>query len=129
MLWTLLCLIILVLVIWYWLANIRCREFALAQAKIVCQNYGWTLLDESVAMIAWRPVPSSTTRFCVRRIYEFEYTRSGTERGFARITLLGHNLVSNANQTSNATADHHDDSVISLARYQKSRNDDEINRD
>ena len=125
MLWTLLCLIVLILIVWYWLANTRCREFALTHAKSTCKNYDWTLLDESVAMIAWRPTIRSSTRPCIRRTYQFEYTRSGTERGFARITLLGHELSSSGNTNSLPhTSTDQDDRIISLARYRTSHNDE-----
>lgn len=123
MLWTLLCLVLLILLVWYWLANTRCREFALTHAKTTCENYGWALLDESVAMIAWRPTLRSSKRPCIRRTYQFEYTRSGTERGFARITLLGHELSSSTNHLPQATTEQ-DDSIISLARYRTSHNDE-----
>jgi len=125
MVWTLLCLIAVMLVAWYWLANIRCREFGLTAAQSTCQSYGCILLDESVAMIAWRPVLFSVIHPCIKRIYEFEYTRSGTERGFARITLLGHHLVGNTSQIPNITVDHRDNTVISLAHYQASRYDNQ----
>ena len=124
MLWTLICLISLILIVWYWLANTRCREFALLQAKTVCENYGWSLLDESVAMIAWRPTLQTFKRPCIQRTYEFEYTRSGTERGFARITLLGHTLTANSQPLSDHHTHQDDDNIISLAHHRRSHNDD-----
>ena len=94
----------------------RALEVALEYAKQQCDNYGWQLLDESVALIKWRPYKHNS-RLCIRRAYQFEYTRHGTERGHARLMLAGHDMVvyhaeTKANSTSNSD-------VINFAKYRQ----------
>jgi len=51
------------------------------------------LLDETVVLRQLRPRRDAAGRLCLRRIYGFEFTRSGGERDKGYATLMGHRVT------------------------------------
>ncbi len=74
---SLLFLIILGFIIWFWQDSSRARELAIAKSRAYCQNYNYQLLDETVALVSLRPCRNSKGSFICLRQYRFEFSLDG----------------------------------------------------
>lgn len=70
----------------------RARERAEHLARETCRRMGVQLLDESVAQKQWRLVREEG-RWQLRRVYAFEFSRTGSDRWPGELILLGGQLV------------------------------------
>jgi hypothetical protein len=77
---------------WWWL-SMRAREQAVQAARRACRTFDVQLLDETVALRGLRPVRDRDGRLRLRRLYQFEFTRSGSERHGGHVALLGQRLM------------------------------------
>ncbi|MDZ7747764.1 MAG: DUF3301 domain-containing protein [Halofilum sp. (in: g-proteobacteria)] len=77
---------------WWWSA-MQAREVAVGAARRGCRAFGVQFLDDSVVLRHFRPRRDDGGRPCLRRLYAFEFTRSGGERHTGYVTLLGRRLV------------------------------------
>lgn len=77
---------------WWW-TSMRAREAAAASARRACTTFGAQFLDETVVLRRLRPRRDAAGRPCLRRVYTFEFSRSGGARHTGYATLLGHRVV------------------------------------
>lgn len=77
---------------WWWSA-MQAREAAVTAARRGCRKFGVQLLDDSVVLRHFRPRRDRDGRWRLRRMYAFEFTRSGGERHTGYVTLLGRRLL------------------------------------
>jgi len=75
--------------IWYWYDNMRAREAAIACVRRFCREQQFQFLDGSVCL---RAIAFSFTHRCLRRHYDFYYTRDSHDRRRGTVILLGHEL-------------------------------------
>lgn len=90
---TLLLIITLIVVTVFWRDSLRAREAAARACKSACQSYSVQFLDDTVSLSYVRP-RRCHGRLTLRRVYEFEFSRNGTERARASITMSGHEVES-----------------------------------
>ena len=85
--------LLLLVIAWFWLSNLRVREIATAIGKAACSQRGVQFLDQTVALrkmsIRWL-----SNGLYMRRIYRFDYSEQGEGRYTGHITMLGMNLES-----------------------------------
>jgi len=90
---TLFGILLLGLVALAWYAGARARETASAIGRAACENEGYQLLDDSVALqrfgLRW-----TDAGLRLRRMYRFEYSVDGDRRETGYVLLLGQTLES-----------------------------------
>ncbi len=78
--------------------NWRAREHAERLARETCKRMGLQFLDDSVGMKNWRIVRDADPRtglrtWAIRRVFQFEFSRQGSDRWPAELTLLSGRLL------------------------------------
>ena len=78
--------------------NWRAREHAERLARETCKRIGLQFLDDSVGMKNWRIVRDADPRtglrkWAIRRVFQFEFSRQGSDRWPAELTLLSGRLL------------------------------------
>lgn len=87
---TLMAVVGMVLLCWFWFDSLAAREVAVRMARRICEQSGCQLLDSTVAIAKIRPAPrrgaGGTT---LRRVYHFEYSDNGDNRCHGSVVMLG----------------------------------------
>ena len=91
---SLLLLMLLAALGWYWFDSLRALEVARNTGKQVCRNADVQFLDDTVANIGLALVRDKSGRRVLRRIYRFEFSETGNTRLEGRLTLLGDKVAS-----------------------------------
>ena len=78
--------------------NWRAREHAERLARDTCKRMGLQFLDDSVGLKTWRIVRDADPRtglriWAIRRVFQFEFSRQGSDRWPAELTLLSGRLL------------------------------------
>lgn len=84
---SLLFIILLAGVAWFWFDSIRAKETASQAAASACQGIGAQLLDQTVALKSIRPIRNAEGRLQLERRFNFEFSRDRQERSSGRIIL------------------------------------------
>lgn len=90
---SLLTLLLLILLTWFWLDSMRAREIACGISKETCERLGVQLLDETVALQRLRAARNPAGHLRLLRTYHFEFTDTGAQRSSGVISLLGIEVV------------------------------------
>lgn len=86
-------LLLLAAAVWLWLDSLKARETAVAAARAACSAEYLLLLDDTVAISRIGPARDDDGVLCVRRVYGFEYTDTGSDRNTGSIALLGSRVL------------------------------------
>ncbi|MFA5371014.1 MAG: DUF3301 domain-containing protein [Sideroxydans sp.] len=86
---SLLVLVVLGLLVWFWLHSIRILEIAREAGRLICKQTGVQFLDDTVASIKLQLVRDSNGRRILRRTYRFEFTETGNSRREGEVVMLG----------------------------------------
>jgi hypothetical protein len=90
---TLLTLLLLALIAWFWLDSMRAREIACGISKETCERLGVQFLDDTVALQRLRTGRNAAGHLRLLRTYQFEFTDTGAQRSSGVISLLGIDVV------------------------------------
>jgi len=88
-LFSILILISLGLLVWFWADTLRAREHALRVCAKVCKEIHAQLLDETVALRRLSIARDDKGRAVWRRTYRFEYTFDGSLRLHGSVVMRG----------------------------------------
>jgi len=77
---------------WFWLSSLRARELANEIGKTLCKRRGYQFLDETVAM-SRITLTRTDEGIRIKRIYSFDYAKSGYQRERGWLMLTGINLT------------------------------------
>jgi Protein of unknown function (DUF3301) len=91
---SLLPLLLIVALVWYWLDSLRALELARIAGKHACSDADVQFLDDTVARVKIELVRSESGRRELRRTYRFEFSETGNSRIEGRVILLGHKIES-----------------------------------
>lgn len=86
---SLLTLLLMVLVGWFWIDSLKTREIASAIGKQACNRIGVQFLDDTVALQHLRAGRNAAGHIRLLRTYRFDYTDTGVQRGTGIVVLLG----------------------------------------
>jgi nitrate reductase beta subunit len=86
---TLITLLILAGIVWFWLDSTRTKEIAVQASAQACREIGVQWLDQTVSIGKIKPVRNAKGRLILMRIYEFDFTLDGTERLQGRAVMYG----------------------------------------
>lgn len=87
-------LLVLAALGWYWLDSLRALEFARGVGKKACDDANVQFLDDTVASTGLKLVRDESGRRVLQRTYHFEFSETGNTRINGQIILLGHKLES-----------------------------------
>lgn len=91
---SLLFLLLMAALAWYWLDSLRALEHARQVGKRTCDNADVQFLDDTVARIALQLVRDEFGKRVLRRTYRFEFSETGNSRLEGQVILMGHRLES-----------------------------------
>jgi len=91
---SLLFLLLLAALVWYWLDSLRALEHAREIGRRTCSNADVQFLDDTVARIALQLVRNESGKRVLRRTYRFEFSETGNSRLEGQVVLMGHRLES-----------------------------------
>lgn len=85
---TLVSLLLLGLLIWFWLDSARAREIATGICQAACEQRNLQFLDQTVAL---RRIGLRWTQrgIRIRRLFQFDYSEEGVGRRDGHVTLVG----------------------------------------
>jgi hypothetical protein len=74
---------------WLWFDSMQARTVAIREAEAACAAEGLQFLDQSIAIQRIGPGRDDEGRLRLRRVYAFDYSVTGTDRGRGSIVMLG----------------------------------------
>lgn len=86
---TLLLLIGILALLWFWQQSLRARELAVHAAQELCRRQGLQLLDSTVALSGLRLRRTPRGHVGLLRTYQFEYSSDGDLRQRGFVLMLG----------------------------------------
>jgi hypothetical protein len=86
---SLLALLVLGVLIWFWLHSIRTLEIAREAGKQACHREELQFLDDTVASTSMTLARDSAGRRVLRRTYRFEFSETGNSRREGEVIMLG----------------------------------------
>lgn len=75
--------------VWYWLHSIRILELAREAGRKACQRADVQFLDDTVASTRLALARNAYGRRVLRRIYRFEFSETGNSRREGEVVMLG----------------------------------------
>ena len=82
-------MMVLVALGWFWLNSIRVLEIARNAGKQACIRAEVQFLDDTVAGIGIKLVRNQSGRRVLQRTYRFEYSETGNNRIEGKVIMLG----------------------------------------
>lgn len=92
--WSLLALLMLVAIGWYWLHSIRILELAREAGRRACARDALQFLDDTVASTKLALARDANGRRLLRRTYRFEFSETGNSRREGEVVMLGDRVES-----------------------------------
>jgi hypothetical protein len=92
--WSLLTLLVLVALVWYWLHSIRILELAREAGRRACAREELQFLDDTVASTKLALARDDNGRRILRRTYRFEFSETGNNRREGEVIMLGERVES-----------------------------------
>ena len=86
---SILLLIAITFLVLFWYESLKVRELAINQCKIICEQAGLQLLDQTVALDTISFSLSRTDLFYLNRVYKFEISRNGVDRINGYLSVKG----------------------------------------
>ncbi|MEO8331237.1 MAG: DUF3301 domain-containing protein [Gallionella sp.] len=87
-------LLLLGLLGWYWLDSLHVLEVARKAGRQACGELNVQFLDDTVASIGLALVRDKSGRRVLRRTYRFEFSETGNSRLEGRLVMLGDKVES-----------------------------------
>jgi hypothetical protein len=91
---SLLFLLLLAALGWFWLDSLRALEIARNACKRACLDADVQFLDDTVASVALALVRDKSGRRMLRRTYRFEFSETGNTRLEGQLIVLGNRIES-----------------------------------
>jgi hypothetical protein len=91
---SLLFLLLLAALGWFWFDSLRALEIARDAGKRACDDANVQFLDDTVAGIAFALVRDKSGRRMLRRTYRFEFSETGNTRLEGQLIVLGDRIES-----------------------------------
>jgi hypothetical protein len=91
---SLLFLLLLAALAWFWFDSMRALEIARNAGKMACSNANLQFLDDTVSSIALALARNKHGRRVLRRTYRFEFSETGNSRLEGQLILFGDKVES-----------------------------------
>ena len=78
---------------WFWLNSIRAKEIAMAASANACQQVQTQFLDQTASLKKLRFVRNRNGRLGILRIYSFDFSRDRENRSKGFVEIMGHKVI------------------------------------
>ncbi|WP_069472576.1 DUF3301 domain-containing protein [Candidatus Marithrix sp. Canyon 246] len=92
MITTIILLLLISLLTWFWFDTLKSRERAKNICKQSCRELKLQLLDDTIALIRIRLKRNNHGKLIVQRLYQFEFDDGNNQRQTGRILMRGISL-------------------------------------
>ena len=86
-------LLILAGIIWFWLDSIKTKELASQAAAKACKAMDVQFLDQTVSLETLKTARNAQGRLTLLRLYQFEFSIRGDKRYQGKAKMLGQKLL------------------------------------
>ncbi len=93
MLESLILLLFIAAIGWFWQDSASAREVAIAAAATACQRESLQFLDDTVAQRGLRLVRHDNGRLVLQRSFSFEFSTTGDDRQPGLVVILGRDII------------------------------------
>jgi len=90
---SLLIILFLAVVAWFWLNAIRAKEIAMQASAVACQEIQAQFLDQTASLKKLRFIRSAQGRLGIQRIYSFDFSRDRETRQKGHVSLAGQTIT------------------------------------
>ena len=90
---SLLIILFLAVVAWFWLNAIRAKEIAMQASAVACQEIQAQFLDQTASLKKLRFIRSAQGRLGIQRIYSFDFSRDRENRSKGFVEIRGHKVT------------------------------------
>ncbi len=87
---SILILLFLALIAWFWMNTIRAKEIAMQASAIACQQINAQFLDQTASLKKIHLIRNKTGRLGFERTYSFDFSRDRESREKGLVTITGH---------------------------------------
>ncbi len=89
---SILIILFLGLIAWFWLNSIRAKEIAMAASAHACQQIEAQFLDQTASLKKLRFIRNQNGRLGILRIYGFDFSRDRESRSKGFVEIQGHKV-------------------------------------
>jgi len=90
---SLLIILFLAILAWFWLNSIRAKEIAMKASAIACQQIQAQFLDQTASLKKLRLVRNNNGRLGIQRVYSFDFSRDRENRSKGFVEIEGHHVT------------------------------------
>ncbi|MCF6189540.1 MAG: DUF3301 domain-containing protein [Cocleimonas sp.] len=90
---SILIILFLALLAWFWLNSIRAKEIAMAASADACQQIQAQFLDQTASLKKLRVARNRNGRMIFERTYTFDFSRDRETRVQGLVTIVGHKVT------------------------------------
>ncbi len=90
---SILIILFLALIAWFWLNSIRAQEIAMQASAQACKQIEVQFLDQTASLKKVRIVRNKNGRMIFERIYSFDFSRDRESRTQGLVTILGQKVT------------------------------------
>ena len=90
---SLLIILFLAVVAWFWLNAIRAKEIAMQASAVACQEIQAQFLDQTASLKKLRFIRNAQGRLGIQRVYSFDFSRDRENRSKGFVEIRGHKVT------------------------------------
>jgi len=90
---SILIILFLALIAWFWLNSIRAQEIAMQASAQACQQIEVQFLDQTASLKKIRIIRNKNGRMIFERIYSFDFSRDRESRTQGLVTIVGQKVT------------------------------------
>jgi len=87
---SILILLFLALIAWFWMNSIRAKEIAMQASAAACKQIEAQLLDQTASLKKLNTIRNNKGRMSIERTYSFDFTHDGQSRQKGYVVIKGH---------------------------------------
>ncbi len=90
---SILIILFLALIAWFWLNSIRAKEIAMAASSQACQQIQAQFLDQTASLKKLRFIRNRNGRLGILRVYGFDFSRDRENRSKGFVEIQDHKVT------------------------------------
>jgi len=90
---SLLIILFLAIIAWFWLSAIRAKEIAMQASAVACQDIQAQFLDQTASLKKLRFIRNAQGRLGIQRIYSFDFSRDRENRSKGFVEIRGNKVT------------------------------------
>jgi hypothetical protein len=90
---SILVLLFIGLLVWFWSNSVRAKEFALHASAIACKDINAQFLDQTASLKKISVSRNASGRMTLLRIYDFDFSLDRETRSKGHVTIIGQKVT------------------------------------